>query len=554
MDKMVKVNFRGVETKEFKAGTTLMEISKSFQNHYSFPILVGKIKNDIVELCEPIMHSCDVDFYDRSDPIGNGIYGRSLEFILVLAVKRTLGRDVEIIIEHSIDKGFYCAVPGTKLTKEIVQKLFMEMKKIVKEDLIFTKLSVSRIDAIEFFKKRKQYDKAKVLKYISNTYINLYRIDDYYDYYYGEMAYKTSSIDEFKLTFISEDGFVTSYPDIYFPEGTLDYVHHKDLFDKYLEYTEWGKILGISNAAELNETVSRGEYNDLIRVCEAYYNRQLSTIADQIYERKEHLKLILIAGPTSSGKTTTSKKLEIYLRSKGLHTYPISLDNYFLNREDTPKDANGEYDYETVDAIDIELFNRQMLKLMDGERVLLPEYNFNTGKKEYKKKWLQLKENDIIIVEGLHALNEKISMSVEKEFKYKIYISPLTQLNIDNHNRVHTSDTRRLRRIVRDNKFRGHMASETLARWKSIRQGEEKWIFPFQDDADYIVNSALIYEIGVLKTYVEPLLFAVDETDPNYAEALRLINFLRNFLPIPSERVPEDSILREFIGGSCFYE
>lgn len=554
MEKMIKVNFRGIDTIEVPKGTTLLDVSKKFQNQFQFPILIAKVKNDITELSEPIIRNSDVDFFDRSSGIGNGIYGRSLEFILVLAVKRYFGDDSEVVIEHSIDKGFYCLIKNTDLDKNDIRALEREMKRISKEDLVFTKLSVSRLDAIEFFKKRKQYDKAKVLKYISNSYINLYRIDNVYDYFYGEMAYSTSSIDEFKLTYIDEKGFVVSYPDVYSPESTLDYVHHKDLFNKFLEYTDWGKEIGICNAAELNEVVSKGEYNDLIRVCEAYYNRQLLEIAEQIYKLKDKLKIILIAGPSSSGKTTTSKKLEVYLKSKGLHTHPISIDDYFADREDMKPDKNGEYDFESIDAIDIELFNKQMLKLLDGEKVLLPEFNFVSGKKEFHKHYLQLKENDIIIVEGLHALNETLTMSIDRKNKYKIYISPLTQLNIDNHNRIHTSDTRRLRRIVRDSKYRGYSAADTLSMWKKIREGEEKWIFPYQDDSDYIVNSAFIYEIGVLKTYAEPLLFSVEETDPMYPEALRLINFLRNFLPIPSEDVPKDSILREFIGGSCFHE
>lgn len=554
MDKMIKVSFRGVETKEYPKGTTLLEISEYFQSYYRFPILIAKVNNNIAELSDQVYKNCDIDFYDRSMTVGNTIYGRSLEFVLVLAVKRIFGKEVEVVIEHSVDKGFYCAIDAVSLNTEKIKQLEDEMHHIEKENLIFTKLSVSRLEAIDFFKKRKQMDKAKVLKYISNTYINLYRIDDCYDYFYGEMAYSTKVIDNFKLTYLSEHGFVVSYPDIYSPEGTLDYIHHKDIFEKHLEYTQWGKSLGICNAAELNEVVSKGEYNHLIRVCEAYYNRQLSEIADQIDKQKDTLKLILIAGPSSSGKTTTSRKLETYLRSKGLHTHPISIDDYFIDRDDMKKDANGEYDFESIGAVDIELFNQHLLKLMDGEKVLIPEFNFALGKKEYKKRWLQLKENDIIIVEGLHALNETLTMSIDRKNKYKIYISPLTQLNIDNHNRIHTSDTRRIRRIVRDNKFRGYSAADTLNMWKKIRQGEEKWIFPFQDDADYIVNSAFIYEIGVLKTYAEPLLFSVEETDPTYPEALRLINFLRNFLPIPSEDIPQDSILREFIGGSCFHE
>ncbi len=554
MERMIKVNYRDLETKEFMTGTTLREISKSFQRNYNFPILIAKVDNELAELSEPITKKCDIDFYDRSSSIGNSIYGRSLQFLVVVAARRLFGSDTDVVVEHSIDKGFYCEIHGASIDKPSIRALEKEMKKLVEEDLNFTKISVSRIEAINFFRKKKQIDKAKVLKYISNTYINLYRLDDYYDYYYGDLAYSTSQIDEFKLTYIKDNGFVVSYPDIYTPFETIEYVHHTKLFDSYLDYTKWGRALGINNAADLNERVSTGNYGNLIRIAEAHYDHQLSNLADIIYQKRKQIKVILIAGPSSSGKTTTSKKLETYLASKGLVTHPISTDDYFLDRKYTPRDKDGNYDFETIKAVDVELFNRHLVKLIDGERVLLPEYNFMTGEREYKKKYVELKENDIIIIEGIHALNEDLTQAIERKNKFKVYISPLTQLNIDNHNRIHTSDTRKIRRIVRDNKYRGYGAGDTLNSWKKVREGEEKWIFPFQDEADYIINSALIYELGVLKTYVEPLLFSVKEDDPMYSEAIRLINFLRNFLPIPSDEVPKDSILREFIGGSCYNE
>ena len=427
------------------------------------------------------------------------------------------------------------------------------MFNLVKEDLSFTRVSVARIDAIKYFKKEKQMDKVRVLKYISNSYVTLYRLDDVYDYFFGEMAYSTKDIDDFKLTYINEKGFVLAYPNIYNPECTLDYVHHKLIFDKFLDYTNWGKAIGIETAADLNEVVSRGKYNEIIRLAEAHYESQLAEISEAINEKKDNVKLVLLAGPSSSGKTTTAKKLAVYLQSKGFRTHSISIDDYFYDRKDTPKKENGDYDFESIKAIDMDLFNKQLNKLLEGEKVLLPEYNFVLGKKEYKKHF-QIKEKDIIIIEGLHALNDELTMAIEDKYKYKIYISPLTQLNVDNHNRIHTSDTRRLRRIIRDNKYRGHMAAETLKMWKDIREGEEKYIFPYQDSADIVINTALVYELGILKTYAEPLLFSVPEDDEVYPEALRLINFLRNFLPIPSDEVPRDSILREFIGGSGFYD
>ena len=554
MERMVKVNYKDLEVKEFISGVSLYEVSKSFQRYYNFPILIAKVNNELSELSETITKKCDIDFYDRSSSVGNSIYGRSLQFLVVVAAKRLFGNDVEVVIEHSIDKGFYCEIHGTSIDKPSIRSLEKEMKKLVAENLNFTKISVSRIEAINFFRKKKQIDKAKVLKYISNTYINLYRLDEYYDYYYGDLAYSTSQIDEFKLTYIRDNGFVVSYPDIYTPFATIDYVHHAKLFDSYLDYTKWGRALEINNAADLNEKVSTGNYGNLIRIAEAHYNNQLSNLADIIYQKRKQLKVILIAGPSSSGKTTTSKKLETYLASKGLRTHPISTDDYFIDRKYTPRDQDGNYDFESIKAVDVELFNRHLLKLIDGDKVLLPEYNFMTGEREYKKKYVQLKENDIIIIEGIHALNEDLTQAIERKNKFKVYISPLTQLNIDNHNRIHTSDTRKIRRIVRDNKYRGYSAADTLNAWKKVREGEEKWIFPFQDEADYIINSSLIYELGVLTTYVAPLLFSVKDDEPMYSDAISLINFLRNFLPIPSDEVPKDSILREFIGGSCYNE
>lgn len=324
------------------------------------------------------------------------------------------------------------------------------------------------------------------------------------------------------------------------------------VYDAFNGHTSWASKIGISNASHLNKIVSLGNYNDAIRLAELHYEGQLTRISDMIYENKNNIKIVLLAGPSSSGKTTTAKKLGISLRSIGFKTHYVSIDDYFLEKEQTPKDENGEYDFESIDAIDLELFNKHLVKLLAGEKVLMPEYNFITGKKEYKKRFLQLEENDILIIEGLHALNDQLTSSIKRKNKFKIFICPYTQINIDNHNYVHTSDTRKLRRIVRDSKTRGKSAADTLKMWKKIRAGEKKYIFPFQRDIDSIINSAMVYEIGVLKTYVEPLLFSVDEKDEMYPEAIRLINLLRNFLPIPSDDIPRDSVLREFIGKSGF--
>ena len=552
MGKTIKINFRDLEEKEFEAGVKLKEISEAFAHYFNFPILIGKVDNDIVELNEPINRSYKVDFYDRATGLGNGIYGRTCQFLLVVAVKKLLGDDVEVVIEHSIDKGFYCEIIGCDLDKPIVDRIAEKMKELSEMDLTIQKMSVSRFDAIKYFEKRKQFDKVHALKYISNTYVNLYRIDDIYDYFYGKLAYTTKDINDFKLTYIKDNGFVLNYPTTYTPEFTLDYIHHEMLFDKFLSYTKWGRTIGVTNAAELNNYISTGNYDELVRLSEVYYDNQLVEVANNIYDNKDNIKLVLIAGPSSSGKTTTSKKLQVYLQSKGIKPHQISIDDYFFDRDKTKVLPNGEIDTESLNAVDVTLFNKHLTKLLDGEKVELPEYNFVLGKREYKGKYLKVNKGDVIIIEGLHGLNDDLTMSIDRKYKYKVYISALTQLNIDNHNRIHTSDNRKLRRIVRDSKYRGKSAAETLHMWRGIREGEEKYVFPHQDDADYVINSALVYEISVLKVYAEPLLFNVDENDPNYPEAIRLINLLRNFLPMPNDSIPNDSVLREFIGGSCF--
>ena len=552
MARMIKVNYKDIEELEFEAGVTLKEVSEKFKNHYNYPILIGMVDNDITELTEELTRSCKVDFFDRSTTLGNSTYGRTTQFMLVVAVKELYGENVDVVIDFSIDKGYYCEIKGLDIDKPDIKKIEEKMKEIKKQDYVINKLSVSRFDAIKYFKQKKQNDKARALKYISNTYVNLYRINKTYDYFYSELAYSTGQIDDFKLTYIKDNGFVLSYPDTYNPECTLDYKHHEMLFNSFLNYSRWGEKIGIKNAADLNQIVSDGKYNDLIRLAETYYNNQLADIAEKIAQNNKSIKLVLIAGPSSAGKTTTSKKLQTYLRSKGVRTHQISIDDYFLDRSKTPVKPNGELDTESLNAVDVTLFNKHLTKLFEGERVELPEYNFLLGKREYRGKSLKLEENDIVIIEGLHALNEDLTISIERKNKFKVYINALTQLNIDNHNRIHTSDTRKLRRIVRDNKYRSYTASQTLNMWGNIREGEEIHIFPFQDDADVIINSALIYELGILKTYAEPLLFSVEENDPMYSEAIRLINFLRNFLPIPSDYIPQDSVLREFIGGSCF--
>lgn len=552
MAKLIKVNFRNIETKEFLHGTSLLEISDSFKKYFNYPILIGKVNGHITELSHVLENSCNIDFYDRSSEIGSSVNALSLQFLLIVSIKKVLGYECDIKIENSLDNGVYCSVLGSSIDKPILRKIESKMKEIVDLDLKYTKVSVSRIDAINFFKKKKRLDKVNMLKYISNSFVNLYRLDDVYDYFFSEMVTSTKDLSDFKLSFVSKNGFVLSFPSVNNPDFTLNYVHKPLVCKTFGDYSDWASNVGISNAYDLNKVVSSGQYNDVIRLSETHYEGQLAYISEQVYLNKENVKLVLLAGPSSSGKTTTAKKLGIYLQSKGFRTHYISIDDYFLEKEETPKDENGEYDFESIYALDLKLFNKHLVKLLKGEKVLIPEYNFVTGKKEYKKRYLQLGQNDLLIIEGLHGLNDMLTSSISRKNKFKVFICPYTQINIDNHNYVHTSDTRKLRRIVRDNRNRGKSASDTLHMWKKIRAGEMKYIFPFQEDVDAIINSAMIYEVGALKTYVEPLLFSVDECDEMYPEAIRLINMLRNFLSIPSDDIPRDSVLREFIGKSGF--
>lgn len=551
-EKMVKVTYNKLEVKEFPIGTTLKQISKSFENYFDYDILVAKVDNDITELSDVVTKRCNINFYDRSSYIGYSAYTTGAIFMMIVAVKRLFGEQTEVIVEHSIDKGVFCSIEGVDLEGDMVEDIEAEMRKISREDHQFKKLSVSRVDAIKYFKKKQRIDKVNVLKYISNTYVNLYKLDEVYDYFYNKMPYSTRQINDFKLTMIDERGFVLSWPTMVNPECTLDYIHHEYIFESFQECGEMGINLGIRNASDLNRVVSNAKVAELIRLSEANYNRQLFDIANEIYENRKIIKLVLLAGPSSSGKTTSAKKLKTFLTSRGMNVIQLSTDDYFVNKVDTPRNEKGEYDFESLKCVDLELFNKQLMQLLEGRKVEIPSYNFVTGKREYNKNYAQLGEDDIIIVEGIHALNDTLTMSIERKNKYKIYICPLVQINIDNHSHIHTSDLRKLRRIIRDSRTRGFGAAATLAMWGSIQKGEQQNIYPYQDEVDVVINSSLLYEIGVLKTYVEPLLFCVDEDDPVYPEALRLINFLRNVLPIPSDDIPPDSVLREFIGGSCF--
>lgn len=543
----VKVTYLG-KSYMYPKDITLEDISKDFQDNYSETIIMAEVNGRPYELNYKVTDDVTVDFFDLTSPTGNRVYESGLIFVLEKACLNMLNSEIEV--KYSIDKGIYIKT-HKKITKEDLDKVSREMKEIVKRNLPIQKNLVNRLEAIEYYKSTKSYDKVNVLKYSVNTNVNLYRLMDIYNYFFSYLPVSTGALKEFKLTYIDQNSFVLRYPNIYYLNKIPVYKHHDKLFNEFKKYDEWSEKLGIENVSSLNNKVTKGSVDDIVLLSENIQNNSLFKIAETIYNNKK-LKLILLAGPSSSGKTTTSKKLELFLKGFGLNPIAISIDNYFLDRDKTPRLPDGSYDFESLNSINVELFNKNLKDLLDGKEVTLPVYNFITGKSELSDESIKLGEKEILIVEGLHALNEELTYSIDKKNKYKIYLCPLTVLSLDNHNRIRTTDNRLLRRIVRDNRTRGYSASDTLSTWGKVREGEEKYVFPFQDEADVIFNTSLIYELGVLKTYAEPLLYSVEENDPMYKEAVRLLNLLKNILPISNDYIPVDSIVREFIGGGYF--
>lgn len=529
----------------YPKGIKLIDIAKDFQKDFKYPILTAIVNQYSVTLDFEIREDSKVEFYDMSSSKGYRAYERTAILILVKAAKDLFNKEVKV--EHSIDRGIYCTIEGLK--EEDIEKLSDKMKELVNEAHPIEKLSLNRLKLIEYFKQIHS-DNASVFKYMNKTNVTIYKLDNFYDFIFGKLCVNTSYVTDFKLEYIGGNGFVLMLPFIYDNMRVNDYTHHEKFFNSVLDYINWTDKIGIKSFVDLNNKLSDGKWNDMIFMSEASYNKALLDIVDKIDDK---VKLILISGPSSSGKTTTANKLQLFLKGRGYKPTTLSTDDYFKERVDTPLDENGHKDYESINAIDVDLFNSQLKDLIEGKEVVVPTFNFITGEKEYKKH-MKLEKDGILVIEGLHSLNKVLTSSIEEDKKFKIYISPLTGLNIDDHNRLNSTDNRLLRRMVRDNLRRGYNASHTLESWGRVREAETKYVFPYQDEADIVLNTSLIYEMSVLKVYAEPLLFSVDERDPNYSEAIRLINILRLILPMPSTGIPLDSVMREFIGGSSFDE
>lgn len=549
---LVKVTFIDGSERFLPIGTSLLELSKEYERLYNYKIVAGKVNNDIKELNFKITEDCKVEFIDLSYEDGIRIYRRSLAFILIKAVN-DIFPERKVVIHHSISKGLYCEIEGDKeLTVDEVKKIENRMWEIVEAKIPFIKRVMPVEKAKEVFIKSGRMDRYHAVEYRMKPYVTMYSCDGFNDYFYGYMVPHTGYIDRFTLTYY-QPGLIMRYPTVFEPDKIPKFEPQQKLFRIFSEYKHWNRILGIENLGALNDIVKAGKINEIIWVAEALHEKKIAQIADMIANSKDKKSIILISGPSSSGKTTFAQRLSVQLRVNGLKPVTISLDDYFLNRDQTPIDENGEYDFEALEAIDVELFNSHLNSLINYEEVEIPVYNFERGIREPIGRKLKIGEDSILIIEGIHGLNERLTPNVSKKSKFKIYVSALTSMNVDDHNRIPTTDTRIIRRIVRDHQFRGASAVDTIKRWPSVRRGEERNIFPFQEEADVMFNSALVFELGVLKVFAEPLLSKIDTSYSEYSEAKRLKEFLSYFLPIESDQIPLNSIIREFIGGCCFY-
>jgi len=531
---------------EVEKGTTYLEISK--YTDIKDTILGVKKNNEILSLSDKAMEDEIIEFFDYNSPDGSKIYKAALKFIFEVALKTRISNS-EIFYLHSVPGGILGEIKCSKeLTDEDILKIQEEMLNIINNDHKFIKYNILKKEAIDFYTKINNSEKALNTQIYDNI-VTIYKLKEHLNNFYISLPYSTKNINKFSLKYLGDNKIVLLCPSNLTGGKIPNYIHHENIINSFNKGIKWLQRLNAPYLSDLNTLVSNSNIKGFIESCELQFTDQIKKASDDIINDSEK-RFIMIAGPSSSGKTTTTRVLGAYLRSKGYDPICLSTDDYFVNREDTPKGENGDYDFECLEAVDVKLLNKDLTKLLKGEEVNIPVFNFISGKREYHKNFIKLKENSIILLEGLHSLNSKLTPQIPDKHKYNIYLSPFIPLNIDRHNYISTLDLRLLRRIVRDNRTRGHNVDSTLKTWQSVRNGEEKYIFPYTNQADFIINTALPYEIGVLKVYVEPLLFGVNTDSLYYEEARRLLKFLRNFYPITSEYVSKNSILREFIGGN----
>lgn len=549
MGEMITVTVQN-ETKQYPVGCSIHTIAQEMQSRYEDDIILASFNGRLMELRGTLKEDGELTFFTTADKNGRRAYRRSVVFLMQRALMDIYpAGGVDIKVEHSLGQGYFCKATEDVLDDNLLKILEQKMRKLVEKDLPLQKRTIKTVEARRIFASRGMKDKENLMKYRTSSNINIYELDGCIDYFYGYMAPSTEMLSHFAL-YPYADGFVLQFPGKNTKE-VAEFAPANKLFEVLQASENWGKDMNIPTVGALNDAICQGKMRDIILTQEAYMERRIGALAEKIVADPDK-KFVLIAGPSSSGKTTFSHRLSAQLRALGVNPHPIPLDDYYLDRDQIPLDEFGEKDFESIEGLDIDLFNSDMQKLLNGERVLLPSFNFKIGKREYKDHYMQLGDRDILVIEGIHGLNERMSASLLKECKFKIYISALTQLNIDEHNPLATSDGRLIRRIVRDARTRGSDAQETISMWDSVRRGEEKNIFPFQEEADEMFNSALIYEMAVLKTYAQPQLLAIEPGCEEYAEAKRLLKLLDYFLNIPADDICNNSIVREFIGGSCF--
>lgn len=542
----ITITFPDGTTKSFSYATPLYEIAESYQPKMKHNIIGVKVNNEILPMHTKLIKNASVSFLDVTNPYGYRMYQAALKFIFEVAVKETY-TGVEVHFLHSVPKGIMTEIEGKDIEKEDINRIKEAMARIIHNDEKIMKYNVEKKEAIRYFDAHNQHEKAKNIHNTNNDIVSFYKLKNIYNYYYTDMPYNTKNINKFDLKLLENNRIVLLYPSSRTEGSVPEYVHYEGIINTFLEGQNWLKKMHIPFLSDLNEEVSSGRIQEFIDSCELVFNESITALASEIASLKDK-KMILISGPSSTGKTTTTKRLASYLKSLGYQTVPISVDDYYKERQDIPKNAKGEYDFESLESIDTEMFNQDLKDLLEGKEVHLPVYDFVIQKKSRSANVVKIEENSILLIEGLHGLNEELTSAIEEKYKYKIYLSPFIPLGIDRHNYVSTVDLRLLRRIVRDNRTRGTSVAKTIELWQSVREGEEKYIFPFIHQADSIVNTAYAFEVGVLKVFVEPLLYSVGIDSPYYEEARRLIDSLRGFYPIPSEYISKDSILREFIG------
>ena len=550
MSDKIKIVYNNGKELEVDKNTKIIDIVKLLPPPIKTRVVGSKIDNAIVSMDTKLKRDTVINFIDSNDLAGYKMYQAGLKFVFLAAIYDIFGKEIEASFDHSIMRGMHITIKGLQITNKEIIRIKERMTKIINDDLRILKMNVFSKEMVEFYKKEKKIPNCYNVLNIDDALVTLYKLENYFDYFYVEMPYSTGCLSRFDLVALNDSEVVLLFPTPRTKNEVPSYVHYEKVIECFKNEKKWLKSLDIPYVYQVNKVVASGKIKDLIRLSEINYDNKIHEVATKILERNS--KFVMIAGPSSSGKTTTCKKLSLDLQARGIKTLTISVDDYFKNRVDTPKLPDGKYDFESISSIDVESLNKDINDLLVGKEVSLPTYNFVSGVREYVKGKTKIDSNYIILMEGLHCLNDELTPYINNDIKYKIYLSPFMPLNLDSNNYISTTDLRLIRRMIRDNRTRGNDVSKTIYTWQDVRSGEEKYIFPYINTSDVIINTSLVYELGVLKVFAEPLLYSVGTDSVYYEEARRLINFLKNYYPISSEYIADDCVLREFIGGSCF--